>query len=259
MTAEHQRTVKVLSNEIIGPDTHLIILDYKKNNAPGQFVELGINGVGEAPISIASYKRKYELIIRKTGRITDLICKAKKGDKLTVRGPLGRGYPMDKLEGHNLLIIAGGTGTAPPRGVIQYVEKNRDKFKQVKICYGFKNPECVLLGDEIKRFQKEFDTILSVDTAPAGYSGKTGFVTEAVKQETMLPDTKIIVCGPPVMMNKVCEILLQKNVSEEDIYISHERHMKCGIGKCGHCYVGGRYICIDGPVFTYKEGKRLID
>jgi len=259
MGVEHIRKVKIVENEKIGQDTYKLTISYKKKNMPGQFIEIGYPGVGEAPISISSYGRKYELIIRNVGRVTDYICKTKKGDSLFIRGPLGRGYPMEEMENNDVLIIAGGTGIAPPRGVIQYLQDHRKKFKKVKICFGFKNPECVLLGHEIKNFEKQFNTLISVDTAPVGYVGKTGFITEAVKLETIEPNTKIIVCGPPIMMTKVCEILLQKGVPEQNIYLSLERHMKCGIGKCGHCYVQGKYACIDGPVFKYDSAKKMID
>ncbi len=259
MTVEKEKKVKVISNELIGPDTHLIIVSCRKKNMPGQFAELGFPGIGEAPISISSYSRKYEFIIRKVGRVSEYICNSKKGDKLFIRAPLGRGYPLKELEQNNIIIIDGGTGIAPPRGVVQYIEKHRKKFKKIKLFFGFRNPENILLQNEIKELSKKFQVTLTVDQAPEGYTGKKGFITDALKQEEISKDFKAIVCGPPIMMSKVTEILLQKGLSEENIYLSLERHMKCGMGKCGHCYVGGKYVCTDGPVFDYKTSKNLID
>lgn len=231
---------------------------------PGQFVQVSVFGIGEAPFSISSTptrKGVLELGIRNTGDVTAAIHKLEIGAKVGIRGPYGNGFPMDKLRGHNLLFVAGGLGLVPLRSVINYVADNRDDFGKVTIFYGTNNPERRLFVDEFdKTWPKipNFDLHQTVDRGDETWQGNVGVVTTLF---SICPidssDTIALVCGPPIVYKFVVRDLLKLGFHRDEIYLSLERKMKCGIGKCAHCQVGHKLACIDGPVFTYFEAERL--
>jgi sulfite reductase subunit B len=246
--------VEILKKEIFNDNTFLFKLKHKLKSKPGEFVMIGLQGIGECPISVCSYNDKYfELLINNVGSVTNKLSELKEKDRVQIRGPIGVGYPMHHLEGKNIMLIAGGTGTAPLRSVIQYIQKNRAKFNNIDIYLGFRNPECLLFKEDIERWKKSFKVHMILDQK-GNMSCAQGFVTDLLdKEKPNRKDTYALICGPPVMMSSTIKKLKSFNFKDEDIYVSLERHMKCGLGKCGHCMIKGHYVCVDGPVFRYDE------
>ncbi len=232
-------------------------------HAPGQFVELSIFGVGEAPISISSSPTKrgfIELCVRRTGKFTEELHKMQCGDIVGIRGPFGRGFPIDKMRGHDVLLVAGGLGIAPLRSLINNIHDERSEFGKIIIIYGSKSPSEIMFRDQFEMWQhrKDFELHLTVDNPDDSWDGEVGVVTKPFAQlEIDADNTFGALCGPPVMYRFVVEEMRKKNISYDHIYMSFERHMKCGMGKCGHCQIGHQYVCIDGPVFNYWEAKNI--
>jgi len=230
------------------------------NHRPGQFVELSVIGSGEAPISISSSPTRrafLELCVRKTGRVTDSLFTLQNDSLIGIRGPYGNGYPVKELEGNNLLLVAGGLGMAPLRSLLWYAMDNRDRFKDIVMMYGARVPDDMLFKYELLGLldQPDIQCLLTVDKDDTGkWPANVGVVTELFDQVDLDPKTTYAaVCGPPIMYKFVLQKLLQRNFSKDHILMSLERKMKCGIGKCGHCAVGYKYTCLDGPIFTYWD------
>jgi anaerobic sulfite reductase subunit B len=243
-------------------DSFNIRLDWRLKNEPGQFVFCTIPGIGEAPISICSYADDHvELNVREVGNLTKALSKVRKGDELLVRGAYGRPYPMKEFEGKNIIIIGGGVGVAPLKGVIEYIEKKRKRFNEVSLFFGFRTPEDTLFKKRIEKWSKEFKVYISYDRAGkrVPFGGKQGFVTQLIDENVQDNHGVAFICGPPIMIEKTAEILLKKGFSEQQIFISAERLMYCGIGKCGRCMIHGKYTCLDGAVFRYDELKEYKD
>lgn len=231
------------------------------NPMPGQFVEVSIPGIGEAPISSASYSKSIlDLNVRVVGNVTEAMIRLKKGEKIYLRGPFGKGYPMKELEGKNLILVGGGCGVAPLRGLIEYLDAHRLAYKEVTLFFGYRTPDDILFKDEVDKWKGRYQLFMSIDK-PAKenpFNCPVGFVTEILqKAELSTEESVVLMCGPPIMMTKTAEILARKGFSEDQIWVSLERHMKCSTGKCGHCMVNEKYVCIDGPVFRYDEVKNL--
>ena len=248
-------TEKMFEIELAGGQ----ILDHD----PGQFVEVSLFGVGEAPISICSSptrRETFELTVRAVGRLTEALHRLKRGDEVGIRGPFGVGYPIVPLEGNDLLLIAGGLGIAPLRSLINFIIDNRRDFGKVDILLGCRDPQSMLYSDELSWWQKRIDISFScsVDRGEPDWAGNVGMITGLIPGVTIDPlRTFSVVCGPPVMYRYVVAELLKKGVPEEQIYLSLERHMKCGLGKCGHCQIEHLYCCQDGPVFRYDLIKQI--
>lgn len=237
-------------------------MTYEGDVKPGQFFEVSIPKFGEAPISVSGIgEGTIDLTIRRVGKVTNEIFTNYVGDKLFLRGPYGNGFDVNDYKGKELTIVAGGTGLSPVRGVVEYFAKNKDEVKSFNLICGFKSPEDILFKDDLKEWKDKLNLTLTVDKAEEGYEGNTGLVT------TFIPDLKIedidntafIVVGPPMMMKFTVLEILKRGVKEENIWISHERKMCCGLGKCGHCKIDDTYVCLDGPVFNYTKGKDLVD
>ncbi|MHA2424962.1 MAG: FAD/NAD(P)-binding protein [Candidatus Thorarchaeota archaeon] len=231
---------------------------------PGQFVQVSIFGIGEAPFSISSTPTRpgvLQLGIRNTGDVTAAIHKLEVGAKVGIRGPYGNGFPMDKMRGRNLLFVAGGLGLVPLRSVINYVADNREDFGKVTIFYGTNSPERRLFVDEFENTWPkvpDFELHQTVDRGNESWHGNVGVVTTLFnKCEVDSTNSTALICGPPVVYKFVTRDLLKLGFYRCEIYLSLERKMKCGIGKCAHCQVGHKLACIDGPVFTYFEAERL--
>ena len=230
---------------------------------PGQFVELSIFGVGEAPISISSAPSKQgfiELCVRRAGRFTEVLHAMQCGDVVGIRGPFGRGFPFEEMKGHDILLVAGGLGIAPLKSLINYIHDERHAFGKVTIIYGSKNPREVMFRNQFEmwKHRRDFDLHLTVDNYEEGWDGEVGLVTKPFESiEVDAENTFGVLCGPPVMYRFVVEEMRKKGIPYDRIYMSFERHMKCGMGKCGHCQVGHQYVCIDGPVFNYWEAKNI--
>ena len=241
------------------PDNFSLYLDWHAHYSPGQFVQLSVLGIGESPISFASYGKDYvEFNIHEVGRVTHALAKMKKGDKVYIRGPFGRGYPLDLLHGNNLIFVGGGCGVAPLKGAIEYVEHHREKFRDVWLFMGFRSPDDVLFKNQLDAWKSSFIINTTVDQVKpqSCYAGHIGFITEEIrKTELSNANAVVFICGPPIMIKKTVEILVQKGFHDDQIFLSNERLMHCAIGKCGACMIRGKYTCIDGPVFRYDEIK----
>ena len=247
-------TVAIIKKEDYDDNTFLLRLKHKIKNNPGEFLMIGLMGIGEAPISICSYSDKYvDLLIRNVGSVTNKLSKLKVKDKVQIRGPLGVGYPMHHMGQSNILLISGGTGTAPMKSVVEYIQKNKEKYNGVDIYLGFRNPECILFNDDIEKWKKQFKVHMVLDQ-PGSFKCDQGFVTDLLDKEKPSPKKSYaLICGPPVMMSSAIRKLKEFGFQDNQIYVSLERHMKCGLGKCGHCMIKGHCVCVDGPVFRYDE------
>lgn len=231
---------------------------------PGQFVELSLIGTGEAPISISSSPTRPEVIdlcVRKIGRVTEALFRLPLNSLVGLRGPYGNGFPVAEMEKNNLLIIAGGLGMAPLRSLLWYALDNRSKFKEIILMLGAKISEEMLFKYELLSLLDRTDMkcLLTVDKDEEGiWPAQVGVVTKLFDAVEVDPEiTYAAVCGPPIMYKFVLRKLLERNFPKDRILMSLERRMKCGVGKCGHCSIGYKYTCIDGPIFTYWDAINL--
>ena len=233
---------------------------------PGQCAMLSVPGVGEALFSITSSPTNEEYIefsIKKCGCVTEVLHALEVGSKVTVRGPYGRPFPVDTtFKGKDLLFVAGGIGLAPLRSVINYVRDKRADYGKVAIVYGARTAQDLVDYNEIEqewKSEKDFDVYLTIDREQEDWSGHVGFVPNYVK-EVGVPNTyTAVLCGPPIMIKFTLAGLLDLGFTKENIYTTLELRMKCGIGKCGRCNVGDKYVCKDGPVFCMTELDQLPD
>ena len=233
------------------------------DHEPGQFVMVSLLGIGESPISVSSSptnRSSFDICVRAVGKVTGSLHKLEEGDEIGIRGPYGKGFPIRTLEGNDLLIIAGGLGIAPLRSLIHYVLDNRRDFGKVRILLGCKSPKDMLFGDELEQWNKRTDMYFActIDKAAPDWAGNVGLITTLIPGVDIEPDrTFAAVVGPPVMYNFVIKELLNKKIPEQQILLSFERHMKCGMGKCGRCQIQNLYCCKDGPVFSYEQIKNM--
>ncbi|RGX05228.1 anaerobic sulfite reductase subunit AsrB [Paraclostridium sordellii] len=233
-----------------------------KGVLPGQFYEISIPKYGESPISVSGTGKGYiDFTIRKVGKVTDEIFSYKVGDKFFLRGPYGNGFDISLYEEREIVVVAGGSGLAPVRGIMDYYYDNFEKCKSFKLIVGFKSPKDILFKDDLKRWSEKLDVIVTLDGAEEGYEGHIGLVTKYIPSLEIknIDNVSAIVVGPPMMMKFTVGEFLKRNLDEKNIWVSYERKMCCGLGKCGHCKMDDTYICIDGPVFNYFEAKKLID
>lgn len=259
--------IKVIKDETCDTRTFsLVFQDGKRQqefrHKPGQFVELSLLGYGEAPISIASSSQTghLELCVRRVGRVTEALHRLSTNDIVGIRGPFGNGFPVEEMRDKNLVFVGGGLGLVPLRSLISTVFANRRDFGKVTILYGARTPGDLLFRDEFAAWEDMDNTevLVTVDVGSGDWRGHVGVVTTLFAKTPISPqDTVAIVCGPPVMFRFVIRELLKMGFAEEAILLTLERFMKCGIGKCGHCNIGPKYVCLDGPVFSYKELKGL--
>ena len=237
------------------------IFDYQ----PGQFVMISLFGIGEAPISLSSTPSKkgfIELCIRNAGNLTNALHNAHENDIVGIRGPFGNGYPVDLLKDNNVLFVGGGIGLAPLRSLINYTFDNRSEFQDICILYGSKDPSELLFTHELETWQRrpDYNVYITVDKGDKDWKGDVGVVTTLFQKCPIKVDsTYAVICGPPIMYKFVIKELLNLKFPSDRIIMSLERKMKCGIGKCGHCGIGYKYTCIDGPIFTYWDVKNMED
>ena len=224
---------------------------------PGQFVMVEVPGYGEVPISISSSaanKGFLELCIRRAGVVTGALHKASRGSRIGIRGPFGTHFPIERMKGHHLLLIAGGLGMAPIRSPIFYAIENRAEFKDVDILYGTKKPEDLLFDYQYQEWHRidDLDLRIIVEEPDEKWQGPVGMITSLLDEIDLDPDdTFAIVCGPPVMFKFICGRLAEAGVPMQRMFVSLERRMHCGMGKCCRCNIGSTFTCIDGPVFDY--------
>ena len=231
---------------------------------PGQFVMVSVPGVGEAPISITSSPSRsngtFELCVRRVGDVTGALHRMKPGDYVGIRGPFGHGFPIEQMRGKDLLFAPGGLGLAPLRSLINQVLDERGSFGRVIILYGAKRPAELLFRDELEEWAARDDVEfhVTVDRGDETWDGHIGVITTLFPLITVDPrNTVAVTCGPPIMYRFVIMEMLGKGIPETQIYLSLERRMKCGVGKCGHCQINDLYCCKDGPVFTYAQIKNV--
>lgn len=237
------------------------------NSLPGQFFQLWVPGVGESPISVCSGHegRTIELTVRNVGRVTSALFEMTEGDWVGLRGPYGNGFPMQTLEGKDICLIAGGLGIAPLRSVWQYLLDHRERYGRIILIYGMRHSDDLLFRQEFKLLLRRRDLevfiaaeeIMGPELPPV--SVQLGRVTDMISRANISDNFEVVVCGPPVMYKYVIGELKKKNVPESSIWLSLERHMKCGIGKCGHCFIGGALTCKAGPVFNLCDLRLLTE
>jgi sulfite reductase subunit B len=234
------------------------------NFETGQFIEFYLPGVGEAPFTPSSspeVKNKIDITIMNAGYVTDEIHKAVvPGTVVGIRGPFGKGYPLQEFKGKEILIVGGGVGLAPLRSLLYSLFSSITDYPKIVLKYGAKTPLDIIYKDEIPKWRekKNFEVELTVDNGDKTWKGNVGVVTEIVRgNEVSRENSVAIVCGPPIMMKFTTFKLIELGFKPEQIYLSMEKNMSCGLGKCGHCRLGSFYVCTDGPVFDYKSIKDL--
>jgi NAD(P)H-flavin reductase len=240
---------------------HLKIMDPDESRLftfrPGQFLMLELPGFGEIPISISgssAIRERIGLCIRKAGKVTNMLHKARIGTKVGVRGPFGTYFPLERMVGHNILLIAGGLGLAPLRAPIYWVNEHRSEYADVAIMYGTKRPKDILFDYQFDMWGKiyNYDIHLIVEEPDENWKGRVGLITELFNEVDIDPHrTYAIVCGPPVMFKFVCNHLNQVGIPMDRMFVTLERRMHCGMGKCCRCMVGSTFTCVDGPVMDY--------
>lgn len=243
--------------EIALPDKRVL------GHKPGQFVEVSIFGWGEAPISICSSPTKepvFDLTVRRVGRLTEELHRLESGSRIGIRGPYGTGFDLDCFSGRDILFVCAGIGLAPLKSLIDYTIARRKEFGRLIIIYGTRHPSLILFRHDIELWQKREDIefYMTVDRPDENWKGNVGVIT------TLIPPLKLdvertvaAVVGPPVMYKFALMALKSKRIPDENIHVSLERRMKCGVGKCGHCQINGVYVCQEGPVFRYPQVKIL--
>ena len=230
----------------------------------GQFGEYSILGIGEAPFCISSSPTRrdhLEFASQQVGRLTNALHRLSVGAEIGFRGPYGNSFPLDFLEGKNLVFVGGGIALAPLRSLIWNVIDNRDKYKNIDIIYGARSPADLCFKYDLDAWEKDKSVSIAttVDKGDESWAGREGFVPQVLEQVAPSPDNAVaIVCGPPVMIRFTFPVLDKLGFSPEQIITTLEKRMKCGIGKCGRCNIGNLYVCRDGPVFTYAQIKNFI-
>ena len=227
---------------------------------PGQFVMVSIAGVGEAPISISSapgHGSSFDIIVRNAGNVTGALHRLAPGDRIGVRGPFGTWFPVDtEMKGKDIIFAGGGLGLVPLRSVINYVLERRDDYGQLHIYYGAKCPTERLCTNEVDEWQERGDVccLQTVDRGDENWTGQVGVITTLMTDLSVDPHrTVALLCGPPVMFKFVIAALRKAGMVDNCVWVSLERHMKCGVGKCGHCQINQLYVCQDGPVFRFDR------
>jgi len=230
---------------------------------PGQFVEVSLFGFGEAPISICSSPTKvptFELTVRNVGRLTDRMHQLPAGSSIGIRGPFGHGFNVEEFKGKDMLYVCAGIGLAPLKSLIDYSLAKRNDFGRIIILYGTRHPSLILFKKELEEWKNRPDVefYMTVDRADENWQGNVGVITTLVPPLKLDVDRTIAtIVGPPVVYKFAIISLKSKRIPDENIYLSLERRMKCGVGKCGHCQINNTYACQDGPVYHYPLIKRL--
>lgn len=232
---------------------------------PGQFAELSIFGKGESPIGIASSPTQpgyIEFTVQKAGVVTSALHDLEEGTRMGVRGPLGNSWPIEYLEGKNIVIVGGGFAFTTLRSLVNYMlhEDNRSRFGNITVVYGARTPGLLIYKDELAAWEKrdDIDMYVTVDKGDETWTGREGFVPTVCKEVGPSSENAVtVICGPPIMIRFTLPVFFDLGFSKENIITSLEMRMKCGIGKCGRCNVGSKYVCKDGPVFSLAELDEL--
>ncbi len=228
----------------------------------GQFVEVSLPMYGEAPISVSDCGEDYiDLLIRKVGKVTNKLFELNVGDCVWMRGVHGNGYPINDYNGKHLIVIAGGTGVAPVKGLIQHFSEQPKLLSGMDAILGFRNQNAVLYRQCMPLWRDNINLITTLDEGDANNDFCIGRVTDYFEQLDLsqLENTQAIVVGPPIMIKFAVQALLNKGLKKEQIWVDYERKMACAVGKCGHCRIGDKYVCVDGPVFRFDQAEYLVD
>jgi NAD(P)H-flavin reductase len=237
----------------------------KFNYIPGQFGELSIFGKGESPIGIASSPTQpgyVEFTVQKAGVVTSALHEMEEGTRMGLRGPMGNSWPIEFLEGKNIVIVGGGFAFTTLRSLINYMISgdNRKRFGKITVVYGARNPGLLIYKEELEAWAQrdDIDLNVTVDKADSTWKGREGFVPTVCKEVAPSSENAVtVICGPPIMIRFTLPVFFDLGFSKENIITSLEMRMKCGIGKCGRCNVGSKYVCKDGPVFSLAELDKL--
>ena len=262
----HLSTIVQIEQET--PDTQTFFLSanglgWQRDYQPGQFVELSVFGVGEAPFCIAQSPTRSEFIevtVRRTGSVTNRLHTYQPGDVVGLRGPFGNCFPFDRAKGKDLIFVGGGIGLPPLRSLINFVLDHRGDYREVHVLYGARTPADRVYKKELAAWSRsdKLSLVETVDRADETWTGHVGVVTKLLKGMSVdTSSTVAFTCGPPVMLTFVVAELVGLGIPSRNIVTTLERYMKCGVGKCGHCCVGQHYICVDGPVYNYDQIQRL--
>lgn len=256
--------IKEIKDEAPDVKTFKISLKEKKSlvHVPGQFLQLTVFGYGEFPTSISSppsTENHLEVSVKKVGDVTNALHLLSPGSTVGIRGPFGNGFPIDEMKGKDVLFVGGGIGLAPLRSLILQLAPNKKDYGSLKLLYGAKSPQEIVYKDEIERW-KGVETLLTIDKPAKGWKGHVGVVTTLFqKTEIDVKNTVAVLCGPAIMIKFSVADLSKMGLSPERIIMSLERMMKCGMGMCGHCNIGAKYVCKDGPVFTCAEAREFLE
>ncbi len=227
--------------------------------APGQFNMVYVPGVGEAAISISSNPYRPEQLehtIRLVGTVTRAVARMRVGEVVGLRGPFGRGWPLEQMEGRDVVVLGGGIGLAPLRPAVYWILQHREYCRRVVLLYGCRTPEDRLYVEELAQWSEDptLDVLVTVDNATSGWTGPVGVVTNLLRRVKVNAErTVVMVCGPRILNRVAAWNFLQLHVPPGQVYVSLERNMNCGFGRCGHCQYGPKFVCQDGPVFGFDE------
>ncbi len=230
---------------------------------PGQFNMMYLFGVGEAAISVSSDPANSDSLvhtIRHVGSVTFAVDRLKVGQCVGLRGPFGSNWPLESCKGRDILLVAGGIGIAPLRPAIYQLLKNRDQYGRVILLYGIRSPQDMIFKEEVEEWmeRRDFQVLITVDYPSENWTGPVGVVTKLLRRVRVdSRNTSVFVCGPRVMNRAAAHSFLSHYVPEDQIFVSLERNMRCGIGQCGHCQYGPKFVCKDGPVFSYASVRNL--
>ena len=255
-----------ISEEIPGCLTLKLIPENEKHYQdwqPGQFFMIYVFGHGEVPISISGDPEKsgqLAFTVMSVGSITQAICRLKPGDAVGLRGPFGSAWPLNKLKGQNIILMAGGLGLAPLRPALYHLLGNNQAYGNIRLMYGTRQPDSIVFADELARWSdhQALDVSITVDNAGRDWSGKVGVITDLLKEISINgSNTSALICGPEVMMRFSAYALLDLGIAMDKIFVSMERNMKCALKMCGRCQYGPYFICHDGPVFSFDQVREL--
>ena len=260
ITEVDTKDIKTFRLEFINPEDQKAF-----SYLPGQFAELSIFGKGESPIGIASSPTDpdyIEFTVQKAGVVTTALHNLEEGALMGVRGPLGNSWPLDYLKGKNIVLVGGGFAFTTLRSMIKYMldDRNRGDYGKITAVYGARNPGLLLYRDELKEWEErdDIEMFVTVDKGDENWKGREGFVPTVCKEVGPSADNAVtLICGPPIMIRFTLPVFFELGFAKENIYTSLEMRMKCGIGKCGRCNVGSKYVCKDGPVFSLAELDKL--
>lgn len=232
---------------------------------PGQFAQFSVPGIGEAPFSMcsaSSKKNSFEVSVRQVGNVTKAMFGLKPGDRIWVRGPYGHGFPVKSILDMDVMLVGGGIGFPPLASVVEHIIQNRERYGKVWVLYGSRDIDELIYEERMKRWSKapDLEVLVTVETPCAKWNGCVGVVTKLFdKLRIEGIRTAGLSCGPPVMLKFVTQGMQKLGIKDENIHLSLERMMQCGIGKCGHCNIGDKYVCRDGPVFCYDDIKAMLE